>query len=170
MPWKLQPDDLRPERWFAQVLPRLVQGEVLDWSGVPEASPEGLEALFSPLLALGLSKEEVARRLGVGTMPEALRAWALARLGLSETSLRAGASQRDPFAQLQSIQESFRGYAESFVEPRNPRIADFLRKGVEEEDLLWREPSWPRKGATAWAKAWTSSSGKASCPRRSALS
>ncbi|MGC8904896.1 DEAD/DEAH box helicase [Thermus sp.] len=140
MPLNLYPDDLRPERWFAQVLPRLVQGEALDWSGVTEASPEGLEALFSPLLALGLSPEEVARRLGVGTMPEALRAWALARLGLSETSLRAGAPQRDPFAQLQSIQESFRGYAESFVEPRNPRIADFLRKGVEEEDLLWREP------------------------------
>lgn len=133
-------EDLRPEHWFAQVLPHLVQGEALDWSGVPEVGPEGLEALFSPLFALGLPPEEVARRLGVETMPQALRAWTLARIGLSETHLKGAAPLRDPFAQLQSIQESFRNYAESFVEPRNPRIADFLRKGVEEEDLLWREP------------------------------
>ncbi|MEZ0348617.1 MAG: DEAD/DEAH box helicase [Thermus sp.] len=136
----LTPEDLRPERWFIEVVPRLVQGDSLDWSALGEAEAEGLEALLQPLLTLGLSPEELARRLGLSTMNDALRAAVATRLGLPVEPLPERGSVRDPFRQLEAIQESFRGYAESFVSPRNPKIADFLRQGIEEEDLLWREP------------------------------
>jgi len=137
---QIGPDHLQPSLWFSEVLPRLIQGESLDWSGVPEADPESLRPLFQPLLALGLSPEEAARRLGLATMPGALRSWVASLLGLGEVVLEGTPGFRDPFGQLEAIQQSFRSYAESFVTPRNPEIAQFLRRGVEEEDLLWREP------------------------------
>jgi superfamily II DNA or RNA helicase len=140
MALQIGPDHLQPSLWFSEVLPRLIQGESLDWSGVPEADPESLRPLFQPLLALGLSPEEAARRLGLATMPKALRSWTASLLGLEEVALEGAPGLRDPFSQLEAIQNSFRAYAESFVTPRNPEIAEFLRRGVEEEDLLWREP------------------------------
>jgi superfamily II DNA/RNA helicase len=140
MALQIGPDHLQPSLWFSEVLPRLIQGESLDWSGVAEADPESLRPLFQPLLALGLSPEEAARRLGLATMPGALRSWVASLLGLGEVVLEGTPGFRDPFGQLEAIQQSFRSYAESFVTPRNPEIAQFLRRGVEEEDLLWREP------------------------------
>ena len=139
MPLQIQPDHLQPNHWFSEVLPRFVQGESLDWSQT-EADPRTLEVLLGPIKALGLGPEELQERLGFATMSGALRHTVAALMGLNIPALTGGPPLRDPFRQLQNIQENFRGYAESFVTPRNPAIAEYLRKGIEEADLLWREP------------------------------
>ncbi|PZA06048.1 MULTISPECIES: DEAD/DEAH box helicase [unclassified Meiothermus] len=140
MALSLRPEDLRPERWLAHVLPAVVQGTALDWSEVGEANPSDLEALFHPLKVLGLPPETLVHRLGLATMPPELRAWAVRFFSLDPVQLKEQEEVRDPFAQLEAIQTGFRNYAESFVGPRNPAIREFIRKGIKEEDLLWREP------------------------------
>ncbi|AFV76072.1 helicase family protein with metal-binding cysteine cluster [Thermus oshimai JL-2] len=117
-----------------------MRGDSLDWGDIKETLPEALELLFQPLRTLAFSEEELVRRLGFATMPEPLRAWTVRFFGLSPVHLGERPRARDPFRQLEEIQNGFRRYAESFVTPRNPRIAEFLKKGIEEEDLLWREP------------------------------
>jgi hypothetical protein len=139
MPLQIQPDHLQPNHWFSEILPRFVQGESLDWSQT-EADPKTLETLLGPLKALNLTPEELMERLGFPTMSAALRHTVAALMGLEPPALTGGPAIRDPFGQLHNIQENFRGYAESFIVPRNARIAEYLQKGIEEADLLWREP------------------------------
>ncbi|ADH65162.1 hypothetical protein Mesil_3350 (plasmid) [Allomeiothermus silvanus DSM 9946] len=130
---------LEPQVWFAQVFPRVVGGESLDWSET-EADLKTLETLLGPLKALSLTPEDLMERLGFPTMSAALRHTVAALMGLEPPALTGGPAIRDPFGQLHNIQENFRGYAESFIVPRNARIAEYLQKGIEEADLLWREP------------------------------
>ncbi|WP_081914470.1 DEAD/DEAH box helicase [Thermus caliditerrae] len=145
MPWKLSPEDLEPQRWFGQVLPQVISGEDLDWSEVPAPDWGRVQPLLAPLTALGLSPEALAQRLGLATMPPGLKGLALGWLGLTGVQEAAHPPPRDPFRQLEQVQSAFRGYAESFVLPRNPRVYEAIRRGVEEESLLWREPFLARQ-------------------------
>lgn len=46
----------------------------------------------------------------------------------------------NPFKTLDQSRRDYRAYVESFQRFRNPHIREFVRKGMDEGDLLWREP------------------------------
>ena len=46
----------------------------------------------------------------------------------------------NPFKTLDQSRRDYRAYVESFQRFRNPRIREFVQRGMDEGDLLWREP------------------------------
>ncbi len=132
---------LTPAVWFSAVLPQVVAGATLDWSGVAfeGLTPEGFAELLRPFATLGWSPEELRRRLALGELPPRWRAVAESALNLPAEGI-SPLLARDAFARIRRVQELYRGYAEAFVRPANPAIREFLTREVEEGELLWREP------------------------------
>ena len=132
---------LTPAVWYAQVLPRVVDGAALDWSGVEfeGLSPEGFAELLRPFAVLGWKPEELRRVLALDGLPPRWRAVAEAALGLPAEGV-SPLLARDAFARIRRVRSVYRGYAEAFVQPANPEIREYLAREVEEGELLWREP------------------------------
>ena len=122
-------------------MPRVTNGETLDFANVTGLQRATVEPLLSAFRGFGWNEATLRENLGVGTMSDEVQRSILPIFGLkiSQADAEQGITN-NPFEQLETIQATYKEYVETFARPSNDRIREWLKKAVSQGSLLWRRP------------------------------